>query len=254
MAVPWRLSDLTYHEVKGQRYEVAVLPMGSTEPHNLHMPYSTDTIQLSVIVERACEAAWNRGARVVALPPIPYGSNNNLFGFPLTIHLHQSTLNTIVSDIAYSLEAHGVLKLVILNGHGGNDFKPVVRDLYGHTKVFVCAVDWYKVAADVAATLFENPGEHADEMETSFGLAYFSDLVHPEWADEGKVRLARVGGLDQWATFARPWHHLTTNSGYGDPRKATAEKGRQYVEAIVERLSQFLKDLSDTKMDETFPY
>ncbi|MCC6446415.1 MAG: creatininase family protein [Armatimonadetes bacterium] len=254
MPAHWRLSDLSYHDIRGRRYEVAVLPMGSTEPHNLHMPYSTDTLQLAVIAERACEAAWALGARVVLLPSIPYGSNNNLFGFPLTIHLNQATLNTIVADVASSLEAHGILKLVILNGHGGNDFKPAVRDLYGRTKVFVCSVDWWKVGSDIASTLFENPGEHADEMETSFGLAYFSSLVHLENADSGTVKPSRIEGLDEWATYARPWDRLTTNSGYGDPGKATAEKGRQFVEAIVDRLSRMLRDLSDEPIGDTFPY
>jgi len=70
----WVLSEVPYGYVKEHPYEVAVLPMGATEPHNLHLPYGTDTCQAQAISELACELAWKQGARVVSLPPIPYGT------------------------------------------------------------------------------------------------------------------------------------------------------------------------------------
>ena len=62
---PWLLSEINYGYVKEHPYEVAVLPMGATEPHNLHLPYGTDTIEGEGVAGRACELAWQRGARVV---------------------------------------------------------------------------------------------------------------------------------------------------------------------------------------------
>ncbi|MCA9017573.1 MAG: creatininase family protein, partial [Planctomycetaceae bacterium] len=68
---PWILSEINYAYVKENPYEVAVLPMGATEPHNLHLPYGTDTYEADAISSRICEAAHQRGAKVVMLPPIP---------------------------------------------------------------------------------------------------------------------------------------------------------------------------------------
>ena len=75
---PWILAETNYSQVKECNYQVAVLPMGATEPHNLHLPYGTDTFEADALGERACEAAWNRGAKVVMLPTIPYGTETNL--------------------------------------------------------------------------------------------------------------------------------------------------------------------------------
>ena len=74
---PWILSETNYGFVKDCVYDVAVLPMGATEPHNFHLPYGTDTFQADAIGSRACEAAWNRDAKVIMLPPIPYGTETN---------------------------------------------------------------------------------------------------------------------------------------------------------------------------------
>ena len=65
------LAELSYDQVKSlPPFEVAVLPLGATEPHNLHLPYGTDTIQVDVIGTRACALATDRGAKVVMLPAL----------------------------------------------------------------------------------------------------------------------------------------------------------------------------------------
>jgi creatinine amidohydrolase len=92
-------------------------------------------------------------------------------------------------------------------------------------------------------------------METSVNLALNPQLVHLEAADPGQVRETRFEAINRgWAQITRPWHLLTTNAGVGDPRPATAEKGERVIKLVVERVSRFLKELSDAEMDETFPY
>src|SRR5437764_5193455 len=78
MIRPWMLAELNYGQVKSQpKFEVAVLPLGATEPHNLHLPYGTDTFQVEVIAGRACARATEAGARVLLLPALPYGTETN---------------------------------------------------------------------------------------------------------------------------------------------------------------------------------
>jgi creatinine amidohydrolase len=253
---PWRLSELNYGRIKGEPpFAVAVLPLGATEPHNLHLPYGTDTFQVEVIASRASAWAHERGARVVLLPAIPYGTETNQMRFPMAMNLNPSTLARVIADLVDSLEAHGVDRCLILNGHGGNDLKWVLRELHRSSKVHLFLCNWYRMIADVYPTLFGAKDDHAGEMETSLGLAHFGGLVEPDRADAGEVRASRFEAINRgWIEMTRPWHLLTTNSGAGDPRGATAAKGEALTVVLAERIGGFLRDLAASPVDETFPF
>jgi creatinine amidohydrolase len=169
--------------------------------------------------------------------------------------LNPTTLYQVVKDLVDSLQRQGLRKLVLLNGHGGNELKPVMRELYDRCGVFICLCDWYRMVADLYPQIFVQASEHADEMETSLGLAFFPEFVHPELADSGATNPTRFEAINRkWISITRPWHLATTNAGLGDPAPATAEKGRLLMEGIVERLSKFLIELSNTPIDDKFPY
>ena len=251
----WRLQELTQKVVREQNYQVAILPIGSTEAHGLHLPYGSDAFHSTAFADRVCAKVWEAGAQVVLLPTIQYGVQSNTLAFPLNINVYQATLNAFVLDIIRSLEHHGIYKLVIINGHGGNDFRPLLRQLYGNTKVFVCLVDWWSVAGDKASEIFEHLGEHADEMETSVDLVFFENLCHLEDASDGSVNPSRFEAINRrWVTIARPWHLLTKDSTYGDPRQASKEKGEAFINLAVERIARFIVELAKAEMDERFPY
>ena len=252
---PWRLEEVTFKQVRDAHYEVAVLPIGATEPHGLHLTYGNDAFHAKAIADLCCEAAHAMGAKVALLPTIPYGVNSNTMAYPMAMHVPQSTLNTIVADIVRAAAHHGVHKFVIFNGHGGNDFRGLVRDLFGQVDAFVCTVEWWKLSQDRIAQLFEQPGDHADEVETSVALALYEDMVHMDDCGTGQVNPTRIDGLNKgYAWSTRAWHLLTPDTGVGDPRPATREKGEKLLEVIVDRVGRLLKDLSDTEYDERFPY
>lgn len=257
---PWRLAETNYGTVKQLHYEVAVLPLGATEPHNLHLPYGTDSLEADLVGECICEAAYQRGAQVMLLPTIPYGTETNQMHFPLTMNVNPATLAVVIGDLVESLVRHGILKIVLLNSHGGNDLKPVLRELYDQTpaKLFLC--NWYTTFNDVYHEIFEQRDDHAGEMETSLALAYFPDLVARNHdgslaADEGRTAKTRFDAVNHgWVTITRPWHLLTTNAGAGNPHAATADKGRRLMDVLADRLGSFLVDLSNTPLTERFPY
>jgi creatinine amidohydrolase len=253
---PWRLAELNYGLIKGESpFSVAVLPLGATEPHNLHLPYGTDTFQVDVIAARACERAHRRGARVVLLPALPYGTETNQMRFPMAMNLNPSTVARVIADLVDSLETHGVHRCLLLNGHGGNDLKWVLRELHRTTKVHLFLCNWYKVASDVYSTIFREKDDHAGEMETSMGMAHFPQLVALEQADPGAVKPSRFEAVNRgWVEITRPWHLLTTNSGAGDPRAASAAKGETLTSLVAERIGRFLKELAQSPLDETFPF
>jgi creatinine amidohydrolase len=253
---PWRLSDLKYHDVKARPdFQVAVLPLGATEPHNLHLPYGTDTFQVEAVADLACERAHGRGARVVMLPSIAYGTETNQMKFPLAMNLNPSTVARIIADLVDSLAEHRIFKLLLLNGHGGNDLKWVLRELHRATPVHLFLCNWYKVAADGYGDIFTHRDDHAGELETSMGLAHFPELVDLELADDGSAAPSRFEAVNRgWVEITRPWHLLTTNSGSGDPRAATAAKGRAITARVVERIATFLEELSKSPTDDRFPF
>lgn len=256
----WNLAETNYTYTKDHDFEVAVLPLGATEPHNLHLPYGTDIFEGTVAGEAICEAAHERGARVVLLPTIPYGTDTNLQGFPCAMNLNPTTLFQVVTDLVESLEMSGIHKLLLLNSHGGNDMKPLLRELYGQTGVHLFLCNWYQMIGDVYESIFERRDDHAGEMETSFALAYFPDLVLRNEqgelaADQGATAPSRFDAVNEgWVSITRPWHLLTTNSGSGNPHAASAEKGRQLMEVLVNRISEFLVQLSESPIDEQFPF
>ena len=249
---PWLLAELSYEEVKSNpSFEVAVLPLGATEPHNLHLPYATDTLQVDAIAQEACAIAFESGARVVLLPTIPYGTETNLSRFPLAMNLNPSTVARVIQDLVASLANHKIHKCVILNGHGGNDLKWLLREMHETTPVKMFLCNWFRLCADVSPTIFTHADDHAGEMETSLGLAHFPHLVTIDRADEGTKKPSRFEAVNRgWIEITRPWHLLTTNSGAGDPRQATAEKGRAVTKVVVDRVSGFIKELAAAEIDE----
>ena len=256
----WKLDETNYGYVRDNRYEVAVLPLGATEPHNLHLPYGTDTLEGDIVGERICEAAHDRGANVVLLPTIPYGTQTNMRELPLALNVNPSTLGAVLADLVESLTQSGIRKIMLLNSHGGNDLKPLLREMHGRTSAYLFLCNWYLVFSDQYDHIFDEPEDHAGEMETSFALAFFPELVDHDadgtlTADAGRTARTRFEALDAgWVSITRPWHLLTTNAGSGDPHAATAEKGARMMELLVDRLATFLVELSEAELDERFPF
>ncbi|HVW37496.1 MAG TPA: creatininase family protein [Pirellulales bacterium] len=257
---PWKLSETNYGYTKNHKFEVAVLPLGATEPHNLHLPYGTDMYEGDIVGEKICEAAHERGAKVVLLPTMPYGTETNQMAFPLAMNVNPSTLGAVITDLVDSLVRHGIFKIVLLNSHGGNDLKPLLRELHSKTPAHLFLCNWYRVLADVEKEIFEDAGDHGGEMETSVIMAYYPHLVVHRAdgsldADDGATAKTRFEAVNRgWVSITRPWHLLTTNTGAGNPHPASAEKGRRMMERLVERLAGFLVELSAAKLDERFPF
>jgi len=251
------LAEQDHKFISSQKWEVAVLPFGATEPHGYHMPYATDTYQCDVIGRHICGHAYKRGGKVLLLPTMPFGVNTNHLKIPggVALSVTPTTLLKLLVDLVESLERQGIRKLVLLNGHGGNELKPLVRELYHKTSVFIVVIDWYKICADQYPQIFVKASEHADEVEASIGLAYFPEFMKMHQAGDGATKPTRFHAITKkWASITRPWHLISESTGIGDPRPATAEKGQKLMALLTERLGEFLYELAVAPMDEKFPY
>jgi creatinine amidohydrolase len=256
----WLLAEATYAHVRERAFEVAVLPFGATEPHNLHLPYATDTLEGDVVGRAVCAAAVERGASVVLLPTLPYGTQTNMRRLPLAMNLNPSTLLRIVEDLVESLVQSGIRKVLLLNMHGGNELKPIVRELSGRHDVHLFICNWWEVLSDVYDTIFDAPEDHAGELETSVALARFPELVARRGdgslaAADGATRPFRFEALRRgWVRTSRAWHLLTASTGSGNPHAATREKGERAIGVLVDRLAPFLVELSSADTGEPFPF
>jgi creatinine amidohydrolase len=251
----WELLTTNQHNIAKNQYEVAVLPIGATEAHNRHLPEGMDWLHTTAVAREACRCAWEKYPRVILLPGIPYGVDCNLMAFPLSIHVSQATLDAMVRDIIISLHRHGIKKVVLVNGHGGNDFVPLIRQIQSDMDTFVFLCDWWKVGEDKYDDIFENPDDHAGELETSVAMALCPELVKPENAGNGKVKPFRFEALrNGWVRTSRDFAKINDHCAAGDPSKASPDKGRQYLDLVVSRLSDFLVDLAQTPVDENFPH
>lgn len=241
---PYILGESTWAVARDARFEVAVLPWGATEAHNTHLPYATDVIESEAVAAESARLAWNDGARVVVLPAIPFGVNTGQLDIAYCVNMNPSTQMLVLGDVVRSLAPHGVRKLLVLNGHGGNDFRQMIRELQPATSVFLCALNWY--ACVDPKPYFEEPGDHAGELETSTMMALVPELVRPlAEAGPGVAKGFQIRGLREgWAWAPRRWTQVTDDTGVGNPARATADKGRRYFHAVCRRIADFLVDLA----------
>ncbi|TVQ16169.1 MAG: creatininase family protein [Balneolaceae bacterium] len=241
---PCIISNTNWKTVQNTNYEIAVLPWGATEVHNYHLPYATDTIQCDHIAADAARIAWDAGVPVAVLPTIPFGVQTAHAGIPFCINMNPSTQAMVLGDVARSLDTHGIRKLVILNGHGGNSFRQMIRELQPHVSIFLCTIDWYKMVDP--GPFFDEPGDHAGELETSVMLHYAPQLVRPlSEAGDGREHKSRIEAFREgWAWAPRQWSKISDDTGVGNPAKATPEKGEAFARAVAERAGKFFIDLA----------
>ena len=255
MIEEWDIAATNLGRAAQRQYEVAVVPTAATEPHNRHLPEGQDFLHTTYVAREISRRAWDECESVVCLPAIPYGVDCNLMEFPLAVHVSQGTLDALLRDIIGSLRRHGIRKVVILNGHGGNDFAPFVRQIQCDLDVYVFVCNWWTVGSDAYDEIFEKPDDHAGEMETSIALALYPELVEDTGRGSGAVRPFRFEALEKgWVRTSRRFANLNDHCAAGDPTDASAEKGKRYLELVCSRVSRFLVELAKSPIDQYFPH
>jgi creatinine amidohydrolase len=237
------IADMAWPQVRAAEWPVAILPWGATEAHNTHLPYGTDTMLGAEVAARVAARCGAHGVRVAALPAIPFGVNTTQLDLPLTVNVMPSTQLALLRDIVRSLEPHGVRALLLLNAHGGNELRALVRELQPSTALLLVIANWWQ-AGDHA--LFVEPGDHAGALETAAMLHVAPHLVaaRSEWSD-GRARASVLEGVREgWAWLPRRWTQVTDDTGVGNPQEATAELGAAFVGQAVERIAALCTQLA----------
>jgi creatinine amidohydrolase len=221
-------------------YDKAILAVGSTEYHGLHLPYGTDTI---VSEHLAIEVATKVKGMLV-LPSIPYGMSAHYSSFPIAISIKTKTLMQILREIFDSLRKQGLLRLLIINGHDGNI--PAIEAItneyraeYPEFRIAVLSSWWVTAGKLVPKNTFEVWGGlgHGGEGETSMLLKIAPNLV-----DMSKAK-GIVPKLPSHIDLKWIFDELTPYGVTGDPTKATKEKGNLMNQALIKLLIEFVENL-----------
>ncbi len=250
---PYILAESNWKFIKNTKIEVAILPWGATEAHNYHLPYGTDIIEADKFSEEAARIAYENGSKVIVLPTIPFGVNTGQTDIKLDINIYPSTQMAILKDIIEGLNRHGIQKLLILNSHGGNNFKPLLRELGAKfPNMFLLFCNWYQSVKK--SDFFEEDGDHADEMETSLMLYFNPDLVLPlNQAGDGKDKKLNIQAVQEgWAWTERKWSEVTEDTGIGNPKKSNAEKGEKYFNVVCKEVSQLIEELAQLDLEKKY--
>ena len=242
-----RAWELAGDEVGASR--VAVIAVGSVERHGDHLPVGTDAIEAEWVAERLAEEL---GADL--FPPIWYGVSPALAGYRGTINVSQQALELYASEVLRELARNGYELIVVVNGHAGNDpaLAAAIKDAASATGATLLLVDWWRDAASgLHSRLFTSPG-HAGEDETSAMLYIDGEHVRMERArphEPGQGQLsAYLGRIYSSLRVESPrldgalYHPVPV---VGDPTKASAEKGRQWLEAVVRELADRVRELME---------
>lgn len=250
---PYVLADTNWKTVKATDYTVAVLPWGATEAHNYHLPYATDNFQAEFVAIAAAEQAWNQKAKIIVLPTIPFGVNTGQMDISLCMNMSPSTQYAVLKDVVQVLDQHDIRKLVIVNSHGGNIFKQMIRKLsLEFPKVFICALNWWQVAN--GKEHFDEPGDHAGELETAAMMHIAPHLVLPlEEAGDGKAKTFKIKGLKEgWVSAQRQWTQVTKDTGVGNPKMATKEKGKVFLDLVINKVAEFFEELHHADVEDMY--
>lgn len=250
---PYILAENNWKTVNDTVYEVAVLPWGACEAHNYHLPYGTDIIESEHVAAEAARLAWERGAKVTVLPVIPFGVNTGQSDVLLDMNMNPSTQLAVLRDVVTVLNRQGIHKLIILNSHGGNDFKVMIRELgLQYPAMFLSSCNWYQALDQ--KEYFTNKDDHAGEMETSVILHLTPHLVRPltEAGDGAAKKFVFPAIREGWAWAERRWTQISQDTGVGDPRQASAEKGERFFKAVTEKVGQYFYDVAKTSQENLY--
>lgn len=229
---------------------LVVLPTAATEQHGPHLPTGHDSFTVEYIAHRAAALAGDEVVVVVA-PTLVFGSSQHHIPFGGTLSLSTETYYRVVTELVESIIASGGRRILLLNGHGGNQElnQLVVRDVaLAHPPdagLTLAAAAYWQVAGDALARMPELEGirvpGHAGQFETATQLAQRSDLVQPRWAvrdhdlfDTPEIPGVRTETSGLWQTF----------DGYTDrPDLATPELGEAILSTVIREVATLMTRL-----------
>jgi creatinine amidohydrolase len=234
------LSDATWTDVRDADADLAMLPVGSTEQHGPHAPLGTDAFHAETVAEAGAD---RHDGTVAVAPTIPVGIAEEHRRFDGTLWVSPDTFRSYVRDVVGSLAHHGMDRVVVVNGHGGNvpALGEVTATISRHDDAYAVPFTWFEAVGDHSGDM-----GHGGPLETALLRA-----THPELVREDRIDEARSGASDGWGDWvsstnlAHDSAEFTENGVVGDPGAGDAELGDELLARAAEALNRLLTAVAD---------
>jgi creatinine amidohydrolase/Fe(II)-dependent formamide hydrolase-like protein len=248
-------SKLSWPEAKAalRGVDIALLPVGAIEQHGPHLPLDTDAFDAEYLAHEVAKAC--KVPRPLVLPLIPYGVSYHHDDFPGTLSISNDALAKFVYDVGMSTARNGVAKLIIINGHGGNSatLHFAAQMINRDARIFTCVDSGESSDPDIFKLAETKNDVHAGEIETSTTLAVRPELVKMKKA---KAMVPKFSShyLDFTSKYSVGWYarteHISRSGVFGDPTRASAEKGRAIWKVQIQHLVSLVEHLKELSLAE----
>jgi creatinine amidohydrolase len=232
------LTELTMSEFARKRQEVttAILPVGALEEHGPHLPLGLDAMHALALAQATAALK-----PCFVAPPLFYGMCRSSSGHPGTVGVTGDSLRAFIHDIGAGLWRQGIHSLCLLTGHAGGTHQcalvetgELLLERTGLEVAVVCVLD---LLGEAKAFLECAGDSHAGEVETSLALHLWPDLVKGSAPEEYPTFPRFVLVRDKLSHWP--------GGVWGDPGKASADKGRRIIEAEAQALARVLTQLEE---------
>jgi len=229
-----------------QRSPFAILPLGATEQHGLHLPQNTDSL-----IAEAMALQVGKQSLGMILPTIPIGYSWVWRDYPGSLTLSFDTFRSLIKDIVLSLDRNGCRGLLILTTHGANPqpIKYSIRELIDHSPIRILRVFYpnlSEIMVDADSPTWQPTNFHAEEFETSLMLH-----LHPHLVDMTRAVCEYPPHSLDYEMSTLPMGALSRSGVFGDATVATAEKGERWFNACVTNIVKVWREFLDLPGDES---
>lgn len=243
MELEWRKLRADQLREKARQDAIVIVPVGSLEQHGPHLPVEVDSTLGEAVSHRTAHAIVARGQQALVLPMVWTGLSEHHMSFGGTITLSLATFSAMMEDICRSILRHGFKRIVLLNGHGGNEnaLRNVTDELTPRLRAPIVQFTYWYAAAEPINAILETQAvlSHACEAETSMMMA-----LRPQLVAKDRIPLAksnRTPGVEEFVGGGvYRWRSIGSRSAsgvIGNPEAATEEKGHRLLAAISDTLA-----------------
>jgi len=232
-----RLQYLNYKEIAKivpQEIDSVFLPIGTIEAHGV-TPLGTDNI-----IPEYLSLTLSERLNFLVAPTISYGLTHSLLPYPGSITVKEKSFYNYVLEVMISLSRIGFTKIIVINGHGGNNavLKNVLYEFYERTGKYAAVIHWWILTYDLTEDFFGEHGAHAGIDENGMILAIDPSLVKKELYSDDDVYLYNRG----INSIPIPGSIITYKNGEGKPR-FNIKEAKEFKENVLNYLENVLKEL-----------
>ena len=235
MPIYWdRLNWQEYRDLVPKKIDTVILPVGTIEAHGA-TNLATDVVIPLKIAEEIAEAV-----NAIIAPPVYYGVTRTLYQYPGSLTVKPETFEAYLTEILHSMAEHGMKKIVVMNGHGGNNdqLKNAAFSTGRKFKTKVAVIHWWMMDPDLVKQIYKTEGGHAAVDETAMVLAADETLVKKELYDE-KMSYRYQDGI---YVYPIPGTIIVNKDGTGGPDFDT-EKAKIYLDKVCKKIKDFLLEV-----------